>query len=166
VTGGFRDLVDADVFVGADVEVTRALESGAAAIKSEADVATIPWVLVVEPGNALGLRGTADLDRAGLEVWVLGGLAANEARRALAHLPPERLKESEDPRLLRSAGVALVPLSLAGSGERLAVDVPALVARAVVVEGSKRPEVARAFVSFLASAPGQRAFASCGLQTE
>ena len=160
--GGFRDLADADVFVGADVEVTRALESGAALIRSEADVASIPWVLVVEPGNPLALRGTQDLARAGRDVWVLGGVAASGARRALDGVPPERLRESEDAGLLRAAVPALVPLSLAGDGERLAVDVPALFARAAVATGTRHPEAAAAFVSFLASEPGQRVFASCG----
>jgi hypothetical protein len=160
--GGFRDLHDADVFVGADVEVTRALESGGALIRSEADVASIPWVLVVGRGNPLALRGTDDLARAGRDVWVLGGLAASQARRALSQVPPDQLKESEDAGLLRDAAPALVPLSLAGAGERLAVDVPALAARAVVTSATKRPEAAKAFVAFLASEPGQRAFARCG----
>lgn len=164
--GGFRDLADADVFVGADVEVTRALESGAAVIRSEADVASIPWVLVVQSGNPLALRGTGDLARTGLDVWVLGGLAASQARRALAQIPPERLRESEDVGALHSAAPALVPLSLAGAGEWLAVDVPALVARAVVATGSKHRDAAKAFVRFLASEPGQRAFAKCGERQE
>ena len=160
--GGFRDLAGADVFVGADVEVTRALESGAAALRSEADVASVPWVLAVRDGNPSGLGGTPDLARTGAEVWVLGGLAGYAARQALSGLDPERVQESEDPQALRAASVALVPLSLAGPGERLAADVPALVARAVVVEGSRRAEAARSFVTFLASEPGQRLFAACG----
>jgi accessory colonization factor AcfC len=164
--GGFRDLHDADVFVGADVEVTRALESGGGVIRSEADVARIPWVLVVGSGNPLALRGTGDLAHAGGDVWVLGGLAASQARRVLAEVPPERLKESEDAGRLRDASPALVPLSLAGAGERLAVDMPALVARAVVAAGTKQPEAAMAFVAFLASEPGQRAFAKCGERRE
>lgn len=164
--GGFRELAGADVFVGADVEVTRALESGAATLRSEKDVASVPWVLAVRPGNPLGLRGTADLSRTSSEVWVLAGLAGYPARQALSGLEPDRVKESEDPLALRAAAVALLPLSLAGAGERLAVDVPALMARAVVVEGSRRPDAARAFVTFLGSEPGQRLFAACGSRTE
>src|SRR5262245_22987818 len=67
-TGSYRD-ADGDVFVGVDVEVTRALESGAAVIRSEADIATNPWVLVVESGNPRALRGTADLARVPGDVW-------------------------------------------------------------------------------------------------
>ena len=83
-------------------------------------------------------------------------------RRALSGLDPERLKESEDPLALRAAAIALVPLSLAGSGERLATDVPPLLARAVVAEGAPHAQAATSFVRFLASEPGQRAFAACG----
>jgi ABC-type Fe3+ transport system substrate-binding protein len=43
---------------------------------------------------------------------------------------------------------------------------PALVARAVVAAGTKQPEAAMAFVAFLASEPGQRAFAKCGERRE
>jgi hypothetical protein len=159
--GGFRDLAGADAFVGADVEVTRALESGAAVLESEVDIASVPWVLVVASGNPLGLRGTADLQGTGSEVWVLGGVAGSTARRTLAELPPDRVRESEDPQALRGASVALVPLSLAGSGERLATDVPPLVARAAVAERAPHAEAAQAFVRYLASEPGQRAFAAC-----
>lgn len=162
VPGGFRELSGADAFVGVDVEVTRALESGAAVLKSEVDIADVPWVLVVASGNPLGLRGAADLKRTEAEVWVLGGLAGSAARRTLADLAPERVKESEDPQALRSASIALVPLSLAGPGERLATDVPPLMARAVVAESSPHFEAASAFVRFLGSEPGQRAFAACG----
>jgi hypothetical protein len=94
-------------------------------------------------------------------VWVLGGVAGSTARRTLAELPPDRVRESEDPQALRGASVALVPLSLAGSGERLATDVPPLVARAAVAERAPHAEAAQAFVRYLASEPGQRAFAAC-----
>jgi ABC-type molybdate transport system substrate-binding protein len=115
----------------------------------------------VEAGNPLGVRGIEDLARGDTDVWILGGLAASGARRALDRVSPERLKESEDAGQLRAAAPALVPLSLAGEGERLPVDVPALVARAAVVAASRHPEAAAAFVGFLAGEPGQRAFASC-----
>ena len=62
---------------------------------------------------------------------------------------------------LREAAVALVPLSLAGAGERLAVDVPPIVVRAAVATEPARPADARALVAFLASEPGQKAFAAC-----
>jgi Bacterial extracellular solute-binding protein len=162
IPGGYKELAGADAFVGADVEITRALESGAAVLRSEVDIATVPWVLVVAGNNTLGLRTTADLSRTTSEVWVLGGLVGSSGRRALSGLDPERLKESEDPLALRAAAIALVPLSLAGSGERLATDVPPLVARAVVAEGTPHAQAATAFVRFLASEPGQRAFAACG----
>jgi hypothetical protein len=162
--GGFRDLSGADAFVGAAVEVTHALESGAAVLRSEVDIADVPWVLVVPHGNPLGLRGAADLPRTASEVWVLGGAAGASARRALSGLAPERVKPSEDPQALQTAPVALVPLSLAGPGERLATEVAPLLARAVVAEGAPHPAAAAAFVRYLGSEPGQRAFAACGVR--
>jgi hypothetical protein len=160
--GGFRDLSGADAFVGAAAEVTRALESGAAVLRSEVDIAEVPWVLVVPEGNPQGLRGAADLPRTASEVWVLDGVAGAHARRALAGVAPERVKPSEDPRALQAAPVALVPLSLAGRGERLATEVAPLLARAVVAEGAPHSAAAAAFVRYLGSEPGQRAFAACG----
>lgn len=161
-TGGFQELDRADAFVASAVEMTRALESGNAVMGTEVDVATIPWVLSVEPGNPLGMRGLADLARPGFKVSILAGLAAYEARRAIQGLPPDRVLETADPRALRGAPVALVPLSLAGDGERIAVEVPPIVARAAVTAGSTRSEASRAFVAFLGSETGQRAFAGCG----
>src|SRR5262245_6709559 len=46
LAGGYRELAGADAFVGAAPEVTRALESGAARLRSEVDIASVPWVLV------------------------------------------------------------------------------------------------------------------------
>jgi ABC-type molybdate transport system substrate-binding protein len=149
----------ADVLATTAIEMTRALESGRAVAGSEQDVARIPWVLSLQHGNPLGVHGLADLERPGLEVAVLAGPAAYEARRALRS---SAVRETSDARTLRAAPVALVPLSLAGSGVRLPVDVPALEARTAVLTSSDRPEAALAFVRFLASERGQDAFASCG----
>jgi hypothetical protein len=148
----------ADVFVGAAAEVTRALEGGAAAVDSDAEVARVPWLLVVPAGNPQALRGLADAERAGVEVWVAGGPAANEARRALRKLAPERLREASDGAVPRGAAAALAPLCLAGPGERLPVDVPELIVEAAVSARASRPDAARDFVAFLASPAGRRAF--------
>lgn len=161
-TGALRDPVPADVLVGSGVEVTRALEGGDAVVGSEEQVARIPWVLSVPAGNPMGIAGLADLARPGLEVAVLGGHASYEARRALAQNRAARVRESEDGGVLKRATVALVPLSLAGPGERVAVDVPAIPIGAAVSVRAARPEEARAFVSFLASEKGQAAFTACG----
>jgi len=158
-TGRLADAT-ADVLVGAAVELTRALEGGAAVIDSDAEVARVPWLLVVPAGNPQALRGLADVDRAGVEVWVAGGPAAHEARRALQKLAPERAREASDGAVPRGAAAALAPLCLAGPGERLAVDVPELVVQAAVSAGAARPVAARDFVAYLASAAGRRAFAA------
>ncbi len=159
--GDLRDAGDADVLVGSGVEITRAVESGRAVDSTETAVAKIPWVLSVAGGNPLKLGSLQDLGPKGVEVVVLGGPAAYEARRALAAHPPRSVHESTDARALRDAAVALVPLSLAGGGERIGVDVPAIVVRAAVTSGAPHPDAARAFVQFLGSGAGQKAFASC-----
>ena len=159
-TGDLRS-GSADVLVGSSVEITRAVENGRAADGTETDVARIPWVLVVVAGNPLKIGGLADLVAKGADVVVLGGPAAYEARRALAAHPSERVHETTDARSLSEAAVALAPLSLAGGGERIAVDVPPILTRAVVTVDANRPDAARAFVRFLGSAAGQKVFAAC-----
>jgi hypothetical protein len=158
--GRLSDPTSADVLVGAAAEVTRALEGGHAAAGSDAEVARVPWVLVVPPGNPQELRGLGDVGRARVDVWVAGGPAAHEARRVLQQLAPESLREAPDGAVPAGAAASLAPLCLARSGDRLPVDVPELVVEAAVSVHARRPDAAREFMSFLASAPGRRAFAA------
>ena len=151
-----------DLFVGSAVEMTRAIESGAAREGSEVDLARIPWVLSVPAGNPDRLSGLADLERSGHEVAILGGPEAYEARRALnAVLRAERIREVGDRKGLEASGVTLVPLSLA-RGQTVAVDVPPLLARAALAEGSPHAVAAKTFLQFLGSDAGRAAFAACG----
>lgn len=161
-TGSMSGPNSVDVFVGASVELTRVLEGGDGVIQSDVDVADIPWVLVVAAGGSVHIQSLADLSREGAEVTVLGGPAAYEARRALAGQGGARLRETTEPKVLRTAPVAVVPLSLAGPGERHRLDVPPIRVTAAVSVQAARPEVARAFVAFLGSEAGQKAFAACG----
>jgi len=158
-TGGLGDASPADVFVGSAAEVTRALEGGAAVVDSDAEVARVRWVLVVPEGNPHQIHGLADLDRAAVEVWIAGGPAAYEARRAVQKLAPERAREASDGVVPRGAAVALAPFCLAGPGERVTVEVPDLVVEAAVSARASQPDAARDFVAYLASPPGRRAFA-------
>jgi ABC-type molybdate transport system substrate-binding protein len=158
-TGPLAEAGNADVLVGAATEVTRALEGGAAVADSDATVAAVRWVLVVPEGNPQSLTGLRDVDRAGVEVWVAGGPAAHEARRALQRAAPTRLREAGDGTVPRGAAATLAPACTAGPGERLAVEVPDLVVEAAVSTGARRPDAARDFVTFLASPAGRRAFA-------
>lgn len=162
--GGLEPGEAIDVLVASDVEVTRAIERGLAVEGSDVDLVRVPWVLRVEPGNPLGLRGLADLAR--LEaVAVLDGPAAYEAQRRLGEqaVPAERLRPSRRTEELAAARVAVVPLSLALGAEHVALaDVRPLVARAVVATRAPQPEAARAFAAFLASEPGRKALAACG----
>ena len=165
-TAGLRDPGPADVLVGTGVEMTRALEGGQGVVNSDVEIAEIPWVLSVASGNPLRVRSLAEAREKGVEVVVLGGPAAYEARRALAGGGTSRVRESTDRQVLRAASVALLPLSLAGSGERIAVpEVPALRATAAVAVGAAQPERGEQFVRFLGSEAGQRAFAACGSAT-
>jgi hypothetical protein len=165
-TAGLRDPGPADVLVGTGVEMTRALEGGQGVVNSDVEIAEIPWVLAVASGNPRRVRSLAEAREKGVEVVVLGGPAAYEARRALAGGGTSRVRESTDRQVLRAASVALLPLSLAGSGERIAVpEVPALRATAAVAVGAAQPERAEQFVRFLGSEAGQRAFAACGSAT-
>ena len=156
------DLADAgaDVLVGSAVEMTRALESGRAQSDSDVEIASVPWVLVLGEA-APALQSLKEVAAAGLEVEVPAGPASYEARRVLAAAAAGRVRES-DASSLRKAEIALVPLSLAGPGRRIAVDVPALVAEAAVGARAASPEAARAFVAFLGEENGRRAFAGCG----
>ena len=157
-TGSLADPGNADVFVGASAEITRALEGGTAAADSDAQVARVKWVLVVPPGNPNQIEGLADAERAGVEVWVAGGAAAYEARRAVEKVAPARVREASDGSAPRGAAAVLGPTCLAGPGERMKVDVPDLVVEAAVSAAAARPEAARGFVTFLASPDGRRAF--------
>ena len=157
-TGTLGDAATADVLVGASAEVTRALEGGAAAADSDATIARMKWVLVVPEGNPNRIEGLADAERAGIEVWVAGGAAAYEARRAALKVAPARVREASDGSAPRGAAAALAPTCLAGPGDRIKVDVPDLVVDAAVSATAARPDAARGFVSFLASPEGRRAF--------
>jgi hypothetical protein len=159
--GPLRGPEPADVLVGFGPEMTRAIESGLASDPS-VEVASIPWTLIVRDTAGRSFRSLAELRGSGVELVVLGGPTAYEARRALGAHPPDRVRETTDPQELRTARVALVPLSLAGTtGTRVAVDVPPLIAEATTTVAAHRPDAARAFVAFLATDEGRRAFAAC-----
>lgn len=169
--GGVRVIVErgalgqakgTDLFAGSAVEMTRAVETGAAREGSEVDLARIPWVLSLPAGNPDRVTGLADLGRTGQDVALLAGPEAYEARRALVGaLRGERIHEFGDRKGLDAAGLALVPLSLS-RGQTLAVDVPPLIARAAFAEGAPHAALARTFLQYLGSEEGRRAFAECG----
>jgi extracellular solute-binding protein len=162
-TAGLRDPGAPDVLVGAVVEMTRALEGGQAVVNSDVDIAEIPWVLVVAAGNPLRIKSLDDAKQKGVEVVVFAAPAAYDARRVLAGGGNGRVRESSDRAALRAAAVALVPLSLAGPGERIAVsEVPPMRTVAAVGIHAAQPERAGEFVRYLGSEAGQRAFAGCG----
>ena len=158
-TGGLRDEGSWDVLVGAGVEVTRALEGRDAVIGSEVEIATIPWVLRLSGGAEV--RSLSDVVGSGTEIVLPAGPASYEARRALAEKGQPRVLETTDAARLRSAPVALVPLSLAGSGRQVAVDVPPIPVSAAVGKRSRQPVDAADLVRFLGSERGQDVFAAC-----
>jgi hypothetical protein len=155
--GGPREPGPADVLVASEVELTRALESGAAEPNSDVDLARIPWVF---RGAAATPAGAASL--AARPVALPDGPASYEARRVLRAAGSSPV-DTADVRALREAPLALVPLSLAGEGPQVpASAVPPLVARAALGRGPGRAAEAGALIEYLASDAGQRAFAACG----
>lgn len=158
---GAPDDATADVLLASSVEITRALESGLATDETEVEIARVPWVLVLAD-RAPAVQSLEEAARAGIEVELPAGPASYEARRTLA-AASARVRESRDTAGLRKAEAALVPLSLAGPGRRIAVaEVPALVAHATVGARARSPEIGRAFAAFLGSERGRSAFAACG----
>ena len=159
-TGGLRDEGRWDVLVGSGVEITRALEGGDAVIDSDVDIAKIPWVLQVSGGGEV--KALSDVVRSGTDILMPAGPASYEARRALAQEGIPRVRETTDPAQLRSAPLALVPVSLAGPGRKLEVEVPPIPVIAAVGLRSRFVEDATGFVRYLGSETGQDVFAACG----
>jgi hypothetical protein len=148
---------DADLVVGDDVEMTRLLESGTAEVASAVDLGQIPWVTVVPegaPGGSVSAFATEP-------VAVLRGRAGREARASLGSLAAGRLAVTDDAGALRRARYALVPRSLAGTGERRASEVRPLVATAALIAASPRRASAARLLARLTSADGQRALGAC-----
>lgn len=158
-TGSLRDRGDWDVLVGSSVEVNRALEGGDAVIDSDVPIALIPWVLRLESGGEV--RALSDVARSGAEIVLPAGPASYEARRLLAEEGTARVVETADRARLRSAPVALVPVSLAGSGRQVEVDLRPIRIVAAVGLRARSARQAQAFVEFLASEAGQDVFAAC-----
>lgn len=161
-TGSLRDPGDWDVLVGSGVELTRALEGGDAVIDSDVGIADIPWVLRLPSGG--DVQSLSEVVQSGVEIVVLAGPAAYEARRALARDGTATIRETTDAAQLRSAPVALVPLSLAGSGRQVEVDVPPVRVDAAVGVRALHSEDAAALVRYLGSQAGRQAFAACSAQ--
>ena len=157
--GGLRDPGPWDVLVGSGVELTRALEGGDADIESDVEVARIPWVLHLPSGG--DVHALSDVVRSSVEIVMPTGPGAYEARRALAEQGATRIVETADAARLRTAPVALVPLSLAGAGAQVEVDVPPIPVGAAVGMRARHTEAAAAFVRYLGSEGGREAFATC-----
>jgi hypothetical protein len=148
---------DADLVVGDDLEMTRLLESGTAEVASAVDLGQVPWVMVVPEGSPRGSVSSFATD----PVAVLGGRAGREARASLGTLSAGRLAATDDAGALRRARYALVPRSLAGTGERRASEVRPLVATAALIAGSPRRASAARLLARLASVEGRRALGAC-----
>jgi hypothetical protein len=155
----------ADVVVAADAELNRIIEGGATHPDLDVDVATIPWVLTGANGSEA--VSAASLRSSQSTVRVMGGVVGREAARSLARegIAParlERLRDPVTPLRLPPGEVAIVPLSLAGSGPVASLDVPPLTARALGVRASARRDAIRAFLGFLTGETGNAAFRACG----
>jgi hypothetical protein len=152
----------ADAVVGVEGELTRLIEGGASHPDLDVDVATIPWVLV---GPSAGASPDLHaLDSPSVRIRVLGGTVGLPARRMLQHLPAERVLSftAPGPLQLTEGELAVVPLSLAGTGRVLPLSLPPLLVRAVGVRASQNLAAARQFLAFLTAGPGSAAFRACG----
>ena len=171
--GSPESVAGADVVVAANRELNRVIESGMTRPDQEVDVAEIPWVAAGPAGK--DAPSVESLGRSQL-VDVLGGVVAQETWRRLAQqglqaARSERggrggeragAREPREPVRLQPGEAAVVPLSLAGSAAVTRLDVPPLLARALGVRASQRPDASRAFLDFLASEKGNAAFRGCG----
>ena len=147
---------DADLVVGDDLEMTRLLEGGATQAASAVDLGRVPWVLVVPEGSPAGTASAfADRPHRGPR-RPRGARGARRARRARL-----ALEVTSDAAALRRARHALVPRSLAGSGERRRDRRAPLVATAALVAGSPRAVAARRLLAFLSGDAGRRALGGC-----
>jgi hypothetical protein len=147
----------ADVVIGDDSEMTRLLEGGVADLATSFDLGSVPWVLVVPAGSPAGALSALAPER----VAVMGGRASRAARESLQGMPAERVRVSRDADELRRARYALVPRSLAGSGEQRPSGVRPLMAVTAVIAGAPHPSGARALLTFLRSERARRLLASC-----
>ena len=161
-TGGLRDQGPWDVLVGSSVELTRALEGGDADVASDVEVATIPWVLHLQGGG--DVAALSDVVGSGVDVVLPAGDESYEARRTLAEQGASRVLETRDTARLRSAPAALVPLSLAGPGKKLSVDVPPIRVGAAVGLRARHGADAGSFVALLGSKEGRQVFSACSAQ--
>ena len=160
-TGDPSTVDGVDVVVGEDAELLRTLEGGLVDVPSAVDLGSVPWVLVTPSDDPSAPRSLAELDTALLgPLHVFGGPGAREVRTAL-RVAPERMVLSTDPRTLRGARTAVVPVTLAGGGRRRPLEIRPLIAVAAAPrEALARPET-RLLLGFLGSAQGRAAFDRC-----
>ncbi len=143
---------DADVVIGDDAEMTRVLEGGAASLATAIELGAMPWVHVTPEGLAAA--------SASGPVAVLGGPAGRDAR-ALLSRSRASMKVTTDGGELRASAVALVPLSLAGAGQRRIADVPPIQATAAEIVASGQRPAARAFLAFLGTGEARSTLGRC-----
>src|SRR4029077_13345620 len=120
-------------------------------VASAVDLGQVPWVMVVPEGSPRGSVSAYAME----PVAVLGGRAGREARASLGTLSAGRLAVTDDAVALRRARYALVPRSLAGTGERRASEVRPLVATAALIAGSPRHAAAARLLARLAGREGR-----------
>ena len=147
----------ADVLIGDDSEMTRLLEGGTADLATSFDLGSLPWVLVVPAGSPVASLSALAPDR----VVVMGGRASRAARESLQGMPADRVRVSRDADELRQARHALVPRSLAGSGEQRPSGVRPLMAVTALITDAPHPSGARALMAFLRSDRARRLLTPC-----
>jgi hypothetical protein len=140
---------EADLVVGPDATLGRALESGDLVEAGAVELGEVRWVLVARVGTP---PPWVELERAQPEIWVLGGPAGDHARKALQRLSPARVHSSRQPAELAAAHLALVPMPLAGDGQTRPAPVEPLRMRAVLTRRAAASAAARTALRSLDSA--------------
>jgi hypothetical protein len=151
-----------DVVVGADEELTRVLEGGSAHPDHDVDVARVPWVLL---GATPGTQARKALAASSAKVRVVDGPVGLEGRSWLRRTGRATVSGGVargGPVQLDAGEMALVPASMAGLAEGVAVDVPPVVVRAVGMRASRQTAGIVDFLAFMETGPGNAAFCACG----
>jgi len=129
-----------DLVVGDESEMTRLLEGQRSERQTALDLGSMPWV---ETWSGAG-TGSAD------EVVVLGGPGRDRLGPLVRGAHPGRVRVSRDARVLSGAGHTIVPRSMASGSRRKTLDVPPVIAVAVLLRDASHPGEARRLLAFLA----------------
>lgn len=174
-----REGAEADVLATADTRTMGEARDAGLAADAPSIFAANTLVIAVPPGNPAGVRDLADLSRPGLDLVrcapevPCGAAADRVADAAGVRLAPVSEEQSVTDVLAKvrageaDAGLVYVTDVRAADGEVDAVAIPEAAAAVnhypiAALEGSERPDLARAFVDLVLGVVGRRTLADHG----